>query len=78
MNYYYITKKDQQYGNCLYMATNHPNRVRFNDEDYTITIKDDIIWYLTNDLYGDIRSSVDEYESCNMAQFHKIRRRRKE
>ena len=59
------------------MATNHPNKVRFNDEDYTVTIKDDITWYLTEKLYdrlyGDIRSIFNERSASSMALLHKIR-----
>lgn len=49
------------------MATNHPNKVKFNDEDCTITIKDDITWYLTKELYGNIRASIDDINERNIA-----------
>lgn len=65
MNYYNITKKDQQYYNCLY-CLNHFKPSRITIKDNSITIKDDITWYLTKELYESINDIIDRnrFNSC--------------
>ena len=57
MDNYNIKSKDTQYGNLLYcMKYYKPSRFIFNDITKSVTIKDDIIYCLTDDLYNEISS----------------------
>ena len=55
MDYYRVTKKDQQYYNCLYCLKNfNKNRLIIDNEKQTITVKNDITWQLSKGLYFSI------------------------
>ena len=59
MNYYNITNKNVQYYNCLY-CIEHFKPNRFIIKDNQVTVKDDITWYLTDELYESILNYIND------------------
>lgn len=54
MNYYYIREKDQQYSNCLYLAS-ISNKAILNDSYRTFTIPGSIEYTFSQELYDEFK-----------------------
>lgn len=66
MDSYNINSKDTQYSNLLYcMKYYKPNKFIFDDITKSITIKDDIVYYLGDELFEEISSKYKRTKMPN-------------